>query len=216
LGGARRARAPRPELALRLVTNARHGTRARELDASLKELRLGDERLRALVQSFGTRAEVVTGEGATLASLRGAPPAGVLAFVTHGVHDPLRELSRGLVVTPGEGHDGVLFAGDVEQWIAAPLVILAACSSGHGPVRQGDAEMGTLTGAFLARGSHAVVATSADAAVEPTLVLVAHLCAELARGVAGAEALRRARLALHEAGWTDAHDHALVHFQGRW
>jgi hypothetical protein len=83
-------------------------------------------------------------------------------------------------------------------------------------VRQGDAEMGTLTGAFLARGSHAVVATSADAAVEPTLVLVAHLCAELARGVAGAEALRRARLALHEAGWTDAHDHALVHFQGRW
>ena len=122
----------------------------------------------------------------------------VLHFLVHGVSDPLRELSGGLVLTPSKADsDGVLWCEQLiaEEFESPPLVLLSACGA-RGTSRMGDDGMTQLASAFLARGSTAVVHAAGDLALEPTLELMRVCSRALAGGVTAAEALRKARAEL--------------------
>jgi CHAT domain-containing protein len=73
------------------------------------------------------------------------------------------------------------------------LAVLSACRSALGPGEGSDSLL-TLTGAFLAAGSTAVVATLWDVDDTATRVFMSQFYDQLARGRAPADALRRAKL----------------------
>jgi hypothetical protein len=88
--------------------------------------------------ALATRAAFVTGSGATL-----------LHVATHAESGPL----GGALVFA----DGRLSAGEiVDRGLAAQLVVLTSCASADPRDRD---ELGTLASAFLAAGTHAVVAS---------------------------------------------------------
>ena len=120
-----------------------------------------------------------------------------MCILTHGVNDYERERSAGLVLSSSDGGPGVVFAEDVEALAMPPLVVLAACQAGDGPMRYGDDDAGHLGGAFLTAGSSAVVVASGNLPLGVTLDLLDRTFVEWGDGSSFAEALRRARVGLH-------------------
>lgn len=225
-----RSARPTPEVRhdLRLVCGVLPGA---DDSAPPVDLALTESERQTLTRPFdATRVDVLAGREATLANLRDRErgPTRVLHLLTHGVFDPERELSRGLLLSPpapsaqsssgGEPVGGALFGRDVAEvaWLeAAPLVLLSACASSRGPERRGDGEAATLVGQFLLHGAVGVLATPADAELGPTVQLMGALGEHLAGGDAPVEALRRARVALAESGFDDPYHYGLVRAVGR-
>lgn len=123
---------------------------------------------------------------------------GVLELVAHGVDLPGRLPPRVLALTPTEDEDGWLGVEEIERLRGAPrLVVLAACSAGSGALRRGDAEVEGLVGAWLARGTRAVIAPDDELTLREARRVTRRLHEELvSAGASPAEALRRARLEL--------------------
>ncbi|MEO8624604.1 MAG: CHAT domain-containing protein, partial [bacterium] len=124
----------------------------------------------------------------------------VLHFATHAVVDEWSGARAALVLTAGEGDDGLLDSGEIAGLhLNASLVVLSACRTVGGEVLAGEGVRG-LTTAFLQAGARTVVATSwrvNDRAVVP---LVSEFYDGLARGVPAGAALRHARLAAMRRG----------------
>ena len=202
---------------LRLVGAAVHGERARELHGGLVEIRLDAADKRRLAAGLdGERVDLRLGRRATRMALGNAAGARarVLEILGHGIDDPNRERRRGILLSPEQGHSGLLYSADLTGLEVPPLVVLAACSSEAGPPRQGDAEAATLGGAFFAAGASGLIATSGDLTLEPVIRLMGAFAEELGGGVSPLEALRRARVRLVEQGYDDPHDFGLVHATG--
>ncbi|MCP3919578.1 MAG: CHAT domain-containing protein [bacterium] len=205
------------ELDLRLVTDVVHSAAARERFPDVAEFRLGDEALAAFAAPFPAgRVDVRTTADATREALAAKAASKLLQVVSHGVVEPIRERPRGfLLSSSGDGDDGAVFSADVDDLAAAPLIaMLSVCSSAAGPMRAGDGEAATLVGAFLRSGALGVLATTSDAHLRPTALLMVTAQEQIARGIAPAEAVRRARHAVRDAGYDDPRHFAHVHATG--
>ncbi len=139
---------------------------------------------------------VLLGPDATEASFRehAGRTGGVIHFATHA---PLVEQwNRGsaILLTPGGGDDGMLTPDEIAATSIEPdLVVLAACATALGGRQDGRA-LTTLTGAFLAAGARAVLATLWPVGDQGTEVFMEQFYYQLSRGLAPAEALRRTKL----------------------
>ena len=208
---ARPATEPAAARTLLLVTNA-------AADAQLADSSplLSDHRIAALLEPFEpSTTDVLTGPDATLSRLAASSRSRVLHLFVHGVRDLAREVTAGLALTPEAGGDGALWSADVARLRASDLVVLSACGGGTGPERDGDAEVGNLSGAFLLAGARAVVAADADVPILATHRLMVTMHRGLARGLGPAEALRAAREELARDGpFTDPYYHALLRVIG--
>lgn len=136
--------------------------------------------------------------------LRGAAGAAVLHIPAHSeAFDQRPWNSRIRVGTDVDGHPRWLASAAIaEEPLAVPLAVLSGCSSAGGHALSGEGMLG-LSGAFLAAGSQAVVASLWDVDDGATAQLMEAFYKELSRGrtVAAALATARAMLAA-ETGTT--------------
>jgi tetratricopeptide (TPR) repeat protein len=104
--------------------------------------------------------------------------------------------SRICVGTAADGQPRWLLSADIAAApLEVPLTVLSGCSSAGGQALSGEGMLG-LTGAFLAAGSQAVVASLWDVDDGATSLLMARFYRELADGCTVAGALAAARRAL--------------------
>jgi hypothetical protein len=151
----------------------------------------------------------------------------LLHILTHGVFDlteddagRLRERPASLLLAAsGGGDDALLNCEEVEAWSGMPpVVLLSACGTARGPLRQGEDGVGHLGGAFLAAGASAVVLSRAQLDHDATFELTTRFTSHLARGeVSPARALQRARseLVSEHPEWSHPYYHGLLQVLGR-
>jgi CHAT domain-containing protein len=123
----------------------------------------------------------------------------VIHLVTLSVVDERPGRGAAVLLTAAGDDDGLLQPAEIARLrLDARLTVLAACRTALAPA--GDAGGGgaltSLTGAFLAAGSEAVVATLWDVGDAATAVFMDQLYARLGRGVPPARALAETKRAL--------------------
>lgn len=131
-------------------------------------------------------------EECTLEALRASSPVDLLVLLLHGERRADRVRSHGLRFDDG-------FLGCEEVANLPPclgFVVIAACNAALGPNRFGEAMRADLSGAFLDRGATCVAASPFALRLAATRELLATAVPSLATGMAPAEALRRARVAM--------------------
>ncbi len=164
-------------------------------DPVFAPLSAADARVTEFSDLYGD-ALVLDGDGATLDGLRAAlsiPPV-TLQFFTHGFLDPSDPRPARLVLAPSGGHPAFALTCDIAETLpAADLVVLAACRSGVGPLRRGDAGAADLSGAFLLGGARAVVSAGSDVRAGPTAALLLTMHERMRLQDSPSEALARAR-----------------------
>jgi CHAT domain-containing protein/Tfp pilus assembly protein PilF len=139
--------------------------------------------------------EVLTGRSASEAAYRARAgrSALVVHFAAHALVDERPGRLPAVVLAPGEHADGLLRPDEiVDGRHPAALTVLAACRSAAGALEGGRA-LATLTGALLAAGSQAVVATLWDVDDTTTAAFMEQFYYEVGRGAGAAEALRRVK-----------------------
>jgi CHAT domain-containing protein/Tfp pilus assembly protein PilF len=148
--------------------------------------------------ALGGKALLLTGSGATESGLRAAlasKPA-VLHFATHAVIDEGQGQGAAILLSPDAREDGLLVPEEIARLPRSrALTILAACKTALVDDSEGRA-LTSLTGAFLAAGSPAVVATLWDVGDADSEAFMRQLYARLGRGEPPAEAVRQAKLAM--------------------
>ncbi|MDB5720384.1 MAG: hypothetical protein JWP15_1002 [Alphaproteobacteria bacterium] len=157
--------------------------------------------LRDLAHAVGARSpHIFTGAAATEAALRGEtlPAGGILAFATHGLVsgelEGLREPA--LVLTPSGTDDGLLTASEIARLsLPASWAILSACdtAAGAGPDSPG---LTGLARAFLFAGTRHLLATHWPVRDDVATRLTVGTLSRASAGMAPAEALRQAVLAV--------------------
>jgi CHAT domain-containing protein len=157
--------------------------------------------LAALARAVGARdPRIFTGAAATEAAFRAQPlpPGGIVAFATHGLVsgelEGLREPA--LVLTPAGEDDGLLTASEIARLsLPASWAILSACdtAAGAGPDAPG---LTGLAQAFLFAGTRHLLATHWPVRDDVATRLTVGTLSRASAGVAPAEALRQAVLAL--------------------
>jgi CHAT domain-containing protein/tetratricopeptide (TPR) repeat protein len=157
--------------------------------------------VRSIARLLEGQSDVLSGSGASEASVRSAlPGARVAHFATHALASTADPLGSHLVLgasgpprTP-DG-DGRLTASEIAGLrLAGDLVVLAACRSARGPISS-DGIAG-LTRAFMAAGTPSVIAALWEIADEPTSRVMTRFYRGYAAGVPKDQALRAAQLAL--------------------
>jgi CHAT domain-containing protein len=105
----------------------------------------------------------LTAAAATEATVRSRlPRAPLVHLATHGYafSSDARARQSFVALAPGQGHDGVLSVGEVlddpSLKLSAELVVLSACQTGLGDLKQAEGTVG-LQRAFLARGARSVL-----------------------------------------------------------
>jgi hypothetical protein len=174
------------ELELLLVAAPEHEAR---FGAPIPFAPAAEERLGAgFARRTTLRGPMATSAGLSRALAETQPDA--LYLLVHGVNDPYRELSGGLVLSGGPTYGSELTAA---SFASPALVALAACGSARGPRRVGDDGVAQLAGAFFGSGAVCTVQAAGDLALEPTLAQLARLGTGIRQGESPAEALRAAR-----------------------
>lgn len=169
----------------------------------LRPLPAAEDEIAALAGHLPGRARLFTGAEATEEAFRAAvgEPARALHLATHTVIDEGPARGAAILLTPAGRDDGLLSPREIAALdLRARLTVLAACRTAPAS-GSGDA-LATLTGAFLAAGSPAVIATLWEVGDRATAAFMDQLYWQLGRGVPAAEALRRTKQRLRrEAGW---------------
>ncbi len=120
----------------------------------------------------------------------------VIHIATHSIIDDRQGLGTAIVLSPDDSDDGLLFPRELAELEgSAGLSVLAACRTAVDHDRR-VSTLDTLTGALLAGGSSAVVATLWDVGDELTAVFMDQFYYRLGRGAAASDALRGTKLAL--------------------
>jgi CHAT domain-containing protein len=152
------------------------------------------------------RHRVRLGRDATEAEFREAVAAGaqVVHLAAHTVVDERPGRGAAILLSPDGEDDGLLRPEEVAALpYRARLTVLAACRTALDPAEDGRA-LSSLTGAFVAAGSGAVVATLWDVGDAATAAFMEQFYFELARGRAPAAALTRAKRRLAaDPRWAD-------------
>ncbi len=135
-----------------------------------------------------------TGTQANWGVLQGRSDAvpGLLHIVAHGIRRA-HERPPGILLAAMPGHDGRVFAEDVEAERSPGIVLLSVCGSARSRLRRGDGGRSDLSAAFLLQGALAVVSSAADLDLVPTLGVGSNVHAALVAGHPLAEAMRQAR-----------------------
>ncbi len=152
--------------------------------------------------------EVLSGALASEAALKEDRRARAFRhFSCHALHDPRGQVGSGLLLSPGEGEDGRLDAGEIVALdLPTGIVMLSACETGLGRIGPGD-ELAGLPRAFVAAGARSVISSLWKVEDLATAVLVKHFYRRLEAGADLDEALRLAQLAVrryvhpHPAYW---------------
>lgn len=146
------------------------------------------------------RTTVLTGAQASEKAVRAiAPHAPWLHFATHGLIRDDGALESALVLSPGDGFDGLLSAHEVLGLdLDASMVVLSACNTGLGRL-SGEGVEG-LSRAFLLAGADSVVVSLWPVADEVAAYEMIRLYRALSAGPGNrATALRHAQLATMRA-----------------
>lgn len=141
----------------------------------------------------------LTGDAASVEALadRDVARSALTLLVAHGcggLATAADERGRGVAMAGGRASCGAIEG--LREVGVAPLVALAVCRGGSGPLRRGEDAGSHLAGAFLFAGADVVVAADADLDVAATMRLLEALSRARAAGCRAAEALRRARAEL--------------------
>ena len=181
-----------------------------------------EEQGRRIAQMFGERSRLCVGAEATEQRARElAPHYRVLHFATHGIFAPGSPMFSGIRLARGDGDDGYWEAREILlTGLNAELVVLSACETARGQLRQGEGIWG-LSWALLTAGSPANVLSQWAVADQSTAELMTAFYRHW-RGAGGgetdaagggarvskAEALRRAQLELLEGRSAGGRKHA--------
>jgi CHAT domain-containing protein len=146
--------------------------------------------------------ELLTGPGATETTVREQlPDASVIHLATHGFaySSEVRARDSFVALAPDAEHDGLYTVGEVLDdpalQLAAELVVLSACQTGLGDLKQSEGTVG-LQRAFLARGARSVLVSLWSVSDEATDLLMRGFYThwlEDEDAPSKAEALRRAQ-----------------------
>jgi tetratricopeptide (TPR) repeat protein len=165
--------------------------------------------LAAVAWILGGESEILTGEQATEAAFRREIPRGarVVHLATHAVIDERPGRGAAVLLTPSGDDDGLLGPDEIAALrCRADLAVLAACRTALAPEGEDGDALASLTGAFLAAGSPAVIATLWDVGDDASAAFMEQLYHHLAQGHPPAEALRRAKLRLlADPRWSRPH-----------
>jgi CHAT domain-containing protein/tetratricopeptide (TPR) repeat protein len=163
---------------------------------------VGASREARLVARYAPSADVRLGSDATAAFLKRADlhQYRVLHFATHALVDEQSLARTALALTPGDGDNGLVGAGDLAALsLDADLVVLSACRSAGGVLVGGEGVQG-LTSPLLQAGARSVVATNWRIGDQRVVPFIERLYDGLARGLPVTDALRSAKLSAVQAG----------------
>ncbi|MGE3164505.1 MAG: CHAT domain-containing protein [Planctomycetota bacterium] len=197
-----------------VLANPSHSAEARARFPDLEPLRVDVD---AVTAPWGIPVKVLEGDRASRAQLFDATSRATafLQIFAHGVQDPDRERSPGLILAPSESDSGLVWGDSLESLDVPPLVILCACGTGRGPERRGDPDVTSLSGTLLARGANCVVLPHAAIYDRATLDLMTRFDRALAQGEPPARALHIARRAISsDRRMTPAFLRTLLHVRG--
>jgi CHAT domain-containing protein len=163
---------------------------------------MGASREARLVARYAPAADVRLGADATSAFLRreNLRRYRVLHFATHALVDEQSLARTALALTPSDGENGLLGAGDLAALaLDADLVVLSACRSAGGVLVGGEGVQG-LTSPLLQAGARSVVATNWRISDERVVPFIERFYDGLARGLPIPDALRAAKQGAVKAG----------------
>lgn len=127
--------------------------------AGEEPLHEAERQARSVAALYGPRGRLVTGAAATPRTVTDAASARIVHLAAHGVFDGGNPM-RSYVQLGQAGTDGELPALDaarlLELRLGADLLVLSACESGRGRIREGEGLVG-LTWAALAAGAGSAV-----------------------------------------------------------
>lgn len=159
------------------------------------------QELQEAAQATGGTRRLFVGDEATEAAVReaGAIGASVLHLGTHAVVDHASAGGSAIVLAQAGDDDGLLHAREIAALdLRVKLAVLAACRTAIAPRDEGGG-LASLTGAFLAAGADAVVATLWDVDDQATAAFMQQFYYYLGRGVDADRALRQAKRRLRAA-----------------
>jgi tetratricopeptide (TPR) repeat protein len=169
------------------------------LPAAAGELAVAGRRLRG-------EPEIRTGAEATREAFAAsvAPGARVVHLASHTVFDERPGRGAALLLSATDGSDGLMGPREIAELdYPVDLTVLAACRTALGAPDGGSA-LTMLTGAFLAAGSQAVIATLWDVGDVATGVFMEQFYYRLGKGDSPAVALREVkRRMLADDRWDD-------------
>jgi len=163
---------------------------------------VGASREARLVARYAPSADVRLGDDATASFLRKADlrQYRVLHFATHALVDEQSVARTALALTPSEGENGLVGAGDLAALsLDADLVVLSACRSAGGVLIGGEGVQG-LTSPLLQAGARSIVATNWRINDQRVVPFIERFYDGLARGLNVTDALRAAKVGALAAG----------------
>ena len=162
----------------------------------LRPLPGAETEAKAIAQMLGT--EPLLGNAATEPTVvERMQTASIIHLATHGLLDDTRGIYSSIALTPGDGRDGFLTAGEIfDLNLNAELVVLSACDTGRGDIT-GDGVVG-LSRSLVTAGAHSVVASLWQVPDAPTAELMTEFYDRLQQGLDKATALRNAMLSTRE------------------
>jgi len=168
------------------------------LRGTFEELPQTEREAKAIAALFGKDAQVYLREQATEERFKTeAPKYRILHIATHGIFDASSPLYSGLLLSQGKFEDGILEAWEIADMdLNAELVVLSACETARGLVREGEGLIGFAWAIFVA-GCPSSLLTQWQVADKSTAELMAAFYRNWhSQKITKAEALQRAQLSL--------------------
>ncbi len=172
----------------------------------LGPLPVAAEELAAAGRRLSGASEIRTGAAATTEAFAALVAGGarVVHLASHTVLDERPGRGAAILLSPGDGSDGLMQPQEIARLdYPVDLTVLAACRTALGEPEETNA-LTMLTGAFLAAGSDAVIATLWDVGDAATGAFMEQFYFRLGRGDTPAVALREAkRRMLADSRWSN-------------
>lgn len=168
------------------------------LRGTFEELPQTEREAKAIAALFGKDAQVYLREQATEERFKTeAPKYRILHIATHGIFDVSSPLYSGLLLSQGKFEDGILEAWEIADMdLNAELVVLSACETARGLVKEGEGLIGFAWAIFVA-GCPSSLLTQWQVADKSTAELMAAFYRNWrSQKITKAEALQRAQLSL--------------------
>jgi CHAT domain-containing protein len=168
------------------------------LRGTFEELPQTEREAKAIAALFGRDAQVYLREQATEERFKvEAPKYRILHIATHGIFDASSPLYSGLLLAQGKREDGILEAWEIaEMDLRAEIVVLSACETARGVVKEGEGLIGFAWAIFVA-GCPSSLLTQWQVADKSTAELMTAFYRNWrSQSISKAEALQRAQLTL--------------------
>jgi CHAT domain-containing protein len=168
------------------------------LRGTFEELPQTEREAKAIAALFGRDAQVYLREQATEERFKvEAPKYRILHIATHGIFDASSPLYSGLLLAQGKREDGILEAWEIaEMDLRAEIVVLSACETARGVVKEGEGLIGFAWAIFVA-GCPSSLLTQWQVADKSTAELMTSFYRNWrSQSISKAEALQRAQLNL--------------------